>query len=459
MPIMIYERLERYDPKIDALIQAEEDRQCAGLNLIASENYTSVSVLQANGSVLTNKYSEGQVGARYYGGNENIDKIKTICKERALSLFNLDPAVWDVNVQALSGAAANVAVYTGLVGKDGKIMGLDLPSGGHLSHGYQTKNRKISATSMFFTSRSYKCGSDGLIDYEALKAEFDDFQPDLLICGGSAYVREFDYGKLHGIAGDVFLMMDMAHVSGFIAAGCMANPFDLCDVVTTTSHKILRGPRSGMIFYRKEKMLKGEQFDIKKAIDAAVFPGLQGGPHNQKIAALAVALKQAATPKYREYARQALANARALCGEFVRLGYNVLTGGTDCHMVLLRVGDLGGAEAEKICDCVGISINKNCVVGDTSPLCPSAVRLGTPALTTRGFREAEFIRTAALIDRALAIGRDVRKSCLLENGRTDMALFERTALEDRRVGTLRQEVLQFARSFDIPRFNYRAESK
>ncbi|KAI5168439.1 glycine hydroxymethyltransferase [Pancytospora epiphaga] len=451
---MLHQSIEEYDPELHQIIKDEEARQKETLNLIASENYTSISVLQANSSVLTNKYSEGKIGARYYGGNINIDRIETICKERALKLFNLDPNVWDVNVQTLSGAVANIAVYTGLVGRDGKIMGLDLPSGGHLSHGYQTKTRKISATSMFFNSKAYKCNIDGLIDYEVLEKEFKEFQPDLLICGGSAYVREFDYKKFREIAGDTLLMMDMAHVSGFIATGCMANPFEYCDIVTTTTHKILRGPRGGMIFYKKKRMYKNELFDLQGAIEGAVFPGIQGGPHNQKIAALAVALKQAATQEYKEYTEQVLRNAKAMGEEFKRMGYNLLTGGTDCHMILVSVSELGGSEADKICDLAGISINKNCVVGDKSPLSPSAIRLGTPALTTRGFKEAEFIKTVGFIDKVLKIGSEIKGKCQLENGRTDMSLYEETIKKDNRILDLKNEIAQFLSSFDSIKFDY-----
>ncbi|KAI4291982.1 glycine hydroxymethyltransferase [Pancytospora philotis] len=452
---MLHDYLQDCDPEIDELIRREEKRQRETLELIASENFTSVSVMQAGSSVLTNKYSEGQVGMRYYGGNENIDKIETICKQRALALFGLDPAVWDVNVQPLSGSAANIAVYTGLCGPGGKIMGLDLPSGGHLTHGFQTPRRKISASSMFFRSEAYKCGADGLVDYERLAEQCSDFQPDVLICGGSAYVREFDYARLRDIAGDAFLMMDMAHVSGLIAAGAMASPFEHCDVVTTTAHKVLRGPRAAMIFYRKEKIRNGRPFNVKSAIDSAVFPGLQGGPHNQKIAALAVALRQAASEEYKQYARQVLANAQAMDTELRRLGYRTLTGGTDCHMLLLCLDGIGGAEVERACEYANICVNRNCIVSDTSPLNPSAVRLGTPALTTRGFAEADFVRTVGYIDRAIQIARKARVLCLDEHGAVCMPRFCEALLADQALQKLKAEVMEFVSGFSIPCFNYR----
>lgn len=449
---MIYERLEKYDPEVDGIIRDEEKRQRESLELIASENFTSVSVMQANGSVLTNKYSEGQVGCRYYGGNENIDRIEALCKTRALELFGLDPGVWDVNVQALSGSAANLAVYTGLLGAGGRLMGLDLPSGGHLTHGYQTAKRKVSATAVFFESRAYRVGTDGLIDYDRLAEEAKAFRPQILICGGSAYVREFDYLRFREIAGDAFLMMDMAHVSGFVATKGMASPFDHCDVVTTTTHKILRGPRAALIFYKRSLVVNGSSFSLKTAIDNAVFPGLQDGPHNQKIAALAVALRQAASPEYKAYANQVLANAQAMASALQRLGYELVTGGTDCHMVLLRLEKLGGAAAEKLCELVNICVNKNCIFSDRSPLSPSAIRLGTPALTTRGFLEDDFKETVGFIHQAILIATDIKEQ--LEN-KNDMNLFVKLALEDPRVEKLRSAVIKFACGFDIPRFNYR----
>lgn len=456
---MLYENLQDFDPEIDRIIQNEEQRQRESLNLIASENFTSVSVLQANGSVLTNKYSEGQVGRRYYGGNENIDKIEAICKERALALFGLDPEVWGVNVQTLSGCAANIAVYLALAGKNGRIMGLDLPSGGHLSHGYQTPRRQVSATSVFFKSRAYRCTADGVIDYDALEREAGLFAPDILICGGSAYPREFDYARLRKIAGDGFLMMDMAHVSGLIAAGVMKNPFEYADVVTTTTHKVLRGPRSGMIFYRisKTRSVDGKKVlvDVKGAIESAVFPGLQGGPHNQKIAALAVALKQAASEEYRKYAHQVVCNAQAMCSELQRLGHRLLTGGTDCHLLLICLDGIGGAEVERLCELVNITVNKNCIVSDKSPLAPSAVRLGTPALTTRGFKEADIVQVVHLLCEAMEIAKEIRASSLDEAGKCVLTRFEEIARGDARVARLREKVIGMASKFDAPCFNYR----
>lgn len=453
---MIYESLEKYDPEIDNFIKAEEERQRRSLELIASENFTSVSVLQANGSVLTNKYSEGQVGHRYYGGNENIDAIETICKNRALELFNLDPEIWDVNVQTLSGTCANFAVYTALVGKDGRIMGLDLPSGGHLSHGYQTSTRKISATSIFFNSKSYKNGENGEVDYDRLEKEAADFKPDLIVCGGSAYPQDFDYKRFRDIAGDAYLMADMAHISGFIATGIMNNPFQYCDVVTTTTHKLLRGPRSAMIFYKKSVCVKGKMTDLKQKIDFAVFPGLQGGPHNQKIAALAVALKQANSPQYKEYVKSVYENAQVMAEEFKKLGYSLYSDGTKSHLILICLKDVGGFEVQQVCERANISLNMNCIHTDKSPLRPSGIRLGTPALTTRGFGKEDFAKVCQLVHEGIEIAKDISmKSKSPQSGEFDMSEFLQRCSTDPRINDLNGRVSEFACKFDIPVFNYR----
>ena len=272
--------LSKKDPKLFNLILKEYNRQKTSLELIASENFTSKSVMECLGSVLTNKYSEGQVGARYYGGCQVIDEIEQLCKERALSAYSLNPNVWSVNVQPYSGSPANMAVYLGLLRPHDRIMGLDLPSGGHLTHGFYTKNKKISATSIVFESFPYKIREDGYIDYDALETIARDYKPQMIICGSSAYPRDFDYRRFKQIA-DIngsYLLCDMAHISGLVATSKMNSPFEYCDVVTSTTHKTLRGPRSGIIFSKKE---------LSEKIDFSVFPGLQGGPHNHQIAALA----------------------------------------------------------------------------------------------------------------------------------------------------------------------------
>lgn len=283
------------DPEVAKIIELEKHRQYGCLELIASENFTSKAVMQAMGSCLCNKYSEGYPGKRYYGGNEFIDQIEILCQERALAAFSLDPEEWAANVQPLSGSPANFAVYTALLKPGDRIMGLSLAHGGHLTHGHQTETKKISSSSIYFESQPYYVKEeDGLIDYDALAKQVLEFKPKMLVCGASAYPADYDYKRFREIADSVgaFLMADIAHTSGLIATKLLNQPFEFCDVVTSTTHKSLRGPRSGIILCRKKYL---------DAINFAVFPTMQGGPHNVSIAALAVQLKEVATPEFKEY--------------------------------------------------------------------------------------------------------------------------------------------------------------
>ena len=380
--------LKKTDPEVANLIEKEINRQKNGLEMIPSENFVSLAVLEALGSVLTNKYSEGYSGKRYYGGCEFIDEVEDLAISRAKKLFGAE----HVNVQPLSGAPANIAVYFALLQPGDTVLGMDLSHGGHLTHGHP-----VTYMTKIFNFVRYKTNAEGNIDLVDLRKMAISHKPKIILVGYSAYSREIEYAKIKEIADEVgaVTMADIAHIAGLIAAGEMSNPVPIFDVVTTTTHKTLRGPRGGMIMCKKK---------FAKDIDKSVFPGFQGGPHENNIAAKAVAFKEALEPAFKDYAVQIKKNAKTLEQEFKKMGYKICFGGTDNHLLLIDLTNknISGKEATIALDKAGITVNKNMVPDDPrSPMDPSGIRLGTPAITTRGMKENEMKIIASLINEAV----------------------------------------------------------
>jgi len=409
-------KLKKQDIKVYKALQGELKRQQEGMELIASENYVSPAVLEALGSVFTNKYSEGLPGKRYYGGQKYTDVVESLAIERAKKLFGAEHA----NVQPLSGAPANMIAYSAVLSPGDTVLGMDLSHGGHLTHGHP-----VTLSAKIYRFVGYKTDASGLIDYDELEKMAISEKPKLMLAGFSAYTRQIDYKKFTDIAQKVgaITMFDIAHIAGLIAGKAIPNPVPYFDIVTTTTHKTLRGPRGGMIMC-KEK--------YAQAIDKAVFPGFQGGPHMNNIAALAVALGEALKPAYKTYAKQIIKNAKVLEQELKKYGFKLMFGGTDNHMILADVFSSKGAtgkETEKVLDEIGITINKNMIPDDPrKPMDPSGVRIGVPAITTRGMKEKEVRLIAGWINKAI------------ENRENKKFL-----------GELKKEVIKLCKKFPLPK--------
>lgn len=399
---MNHDILKQHDQDIYNLIHQEIDRQNQGLEMIPSENHTSEAVLSALGSRLTDKYSEGYPGMRYYGGCHVVDAVENLARLRACELFGADHA----NVQPHSGCPANFAVYFALVDPGDTVMGMKLFHGGHMTHGL-----KLNFSGTIYNSVQYGCGEDGLIDIDEFRRLAHESKPKLIVTGGSAYPQHYEWEKYQEIADEVgaFHLADMSHVAGLVAGGVHPNPVGVADVVTTTTHKTLRGPRGAMILANGNpstplKKVERTKENIPTLIDRAIIPGIQGGPHNHQTAAIAIALKEAAQPEFKAYAQQVVKNAKVLADELMSRGYNLVTGGTNTHLLLIDMGskNITGKQGEDALGKAGITANKNTIPHDPrKPFDPSGVRMGTPALTTRGMKEDEMKKVADFIDRAI----------------------------------------------------------
>lgn len=394
--------LQNQDPEIYNLIQKEVKRQSEGLEMIPSENHTSGAVLEALGSRLTDKYSEGYPGARYYGGCENVDMVENLARDRAKALFG---SSW-ANVQPHSGGPANLAVYFALLNPGDTVMGLKLFHGGHMTHGL-----KVNFSGTYYNSVQYGCREDGFVDLDEMRRLAHEHKPKLIVTGGSAYPQIYEWAKYKEIADEVGALMlsDMAHVAGLVAGGVYPNPVGIADVVTTTTHKTLRGPRGAIILANGNESTPLQKVDVSKEniptlIDRAIIPGLQGGPHNHQTAGIAVALKEAMQPEFKEYAKQVIKNAKTLAEELLKQDYKLVTGGTESHLLLIDMNNknITGKEAEKALSLAGITVNKNTIPHDPrKAFDPSGIRLGTPAITSRGMKEKEMRTIAGFINRAI----------------------------------------------------------
>ena len=436
--------LRKSDPEIYEHIRKELERQRDGLEMIPSENFTSMAVLQATGSVLTNKYSEGYAGRRYYGGNEYIDDIERLAISRAKALFKVP----HVNVQPYSGSPANLAVSLAVCKVGETIMGMNLTDGGHLTHGWKT-----SATGQLFNSIPYHVKDDGYIDLVEVAALAEERRPRMIWVGATAYTREFPFEDFARIADRVgaYLVADISHIAGLVAGGVHRSPVDYAHIVTTTTHKTLRGPRGAMIMVTEKGLAKDPELADK--VDKTIFPGMQGGPHDHTTAGIAVALMEASRPEFKDYARDIVSNSRALAESLIANGIKIVTGGTDNHMILIDLTPFGnglGLFAQEALDNAGITVNKNTIPGEpSSPFYPSGVRLGTPALTTRGMREGEMRRIGKMISDAIMEIKDLRMPEEKGERLAYIKEFKTSIMGNSKIREIRAEVQDLCKSFPL----------
>ena len=438
-------RLKQTDPKIYQLIKKEEKRQKDVLEMIPSENYTSRAVMEALGTVLTNKYSEGYPKKRYYQGNKIIDEVEILAEERAKKLFGVPY----VNVQALSGSPANLAVYFALLKPlEDKIMGLKLSFGGHLTHG-----QPQSATGRLFKSVLYTLGKDGRLDFDEIEKLALAEKPKIIVCGFTAYSRIIDFKKFGEIADKIgaYLLADIAHIAGLIVAGVHPSPVPYVHIITTTTHKTLRGPRGALIMVTERGLLKNP--DLPKLIDSAIIPGLQGGPHDNQTAAIAVSLLEAGSKSFKKYAEQIVKNAKKLADELLKYDFDLVSGGTDNHLILidLRNKNVNGAIAALALEVAGIVVNKNGVPYDTMPpFYPSGIRLGTPAITTRGMKEKEMIKIASLFNKAIEEIKGEQMPSEKEARSEFFKNFRKEVIKNKKLLSIAREVKTFCSKFPVP---------
>lgn len=438
-----FKYIQEQDPALFELLRLEHRRQAEGLELIPSENIVSKATLEAMGSILTNKYSEGYPHARYYGGNEVIDEVEDLARERAKQLFKVP----HVNVQPYSGSPANLSVYTAVCDPGDTVLGQSLPEGGHLTHGW-----KASATSMFYNAVQYGVTLEGLIDLAEVESLAKKYKPKLIWVGATAYPRMLPFKEFARIADSIgaYLAADIAHVAGLVAGGVHGSPVDYVHIVTTTTHKTLRGPRGGIVMVTQKGIKKDAE--LAKKIDRAVFPGLQGGPHNHTTAGVAVALQEASTPAFRKYAKQIVINAQALAKQLTKEGLEVVSGGTDNHLILLKVGAGRGAIMELALDAIGLTTNKNTIPAEpVSPFFPSGVRLGTPSVTTRGMKVREMQQIGRWIAKVYQLTLDMQ---LPEGAAADRRMYLASLREvfakHPELKKMRKEVHALCKQFPIP---------